>query len=153
MATKTGKKYIICDVAVSDRGKSTFLAGIIKLMLNNPNFKVIAQNLHLVTEQWIVFEEVNTGETILIQTKGDDEESYDETRKYLLEHNVDIIVCARRTHGITADVVQYIAKKYHFTELDFTHMYPQDFNWALPAFVNIANPTLTQAIYNIIVSL
>ena len=67
-------------------------------------------------------------------------------------HEVDIILCARHTQGITKQIVQDIANKYNYEELDFTHMYPKDFNWSSPA-VGISNSILSQAIYDILISL
>ena len=143
MATKTGKKYIICDVAPANRGKTTFLKEVIKVLTIHLGAGLVIAT-HWRIDQCVVFTHKKSGKTILVQTGGDKEVSFVHTIKYLKTHEVDIILCAR--------IVQDIANKYNYEELDFTHMYPQNFNWSSPA-VGISNSILSQAIYDILMSL
>ena len=151
MATKTGKKYIICDVAPAKHGKTTFLKEVIKVLTIHLGAGLVIAT-HWRIDQCVVFTHKRSGITILVQTGGDKEVSFVHTIEYLKTHEVDIILCARHTQGITKQIVQDIANKYNYEELDFTHMYPKNFNWSSPA-VGISNSILSQAIYDILMSL
>lgn len=151
MATKTGKKYIICDVASGNHGKTIFLKEVIKILTIHLGAGLVLAT-HLRKDQCVVFTHKKFNITILVQTGGDKEVSFVHTIEYLKTHEVDIILCARHTQGITKQIVQQIASQYNYEELDFTHMYSQNLNWPSPA-VGISNSILSQAIYDILMSL
>ena len=158
MATNTGLKYIICDVATKDHGKTTFLKIVANLLKAHPGstVTVLAKRWH--NDECFVWTDPKTGKTILVQTKGDEESSFTYTLNYLKNHGnmnlpeADIILCARHNYGQTKDVVQYITKQYNYVELDFTHMYPQSFNWSLPSTI-ITHNIMSQSVYDILLSL
>ena len=158
MATNTGLKYIICDVATKNHGKTTFLKIVANILKAHRGSTTTVLAKRWGNDECFVWTDHKTGKTILVQTKGDDAPSFAYTLNYLKNHkganvpDVDIILCARHNYGQTKDVVQYIAKQYNFVELDFTHMYPQDFNWSQPA-VGITHNILAKAIYDSLLSL
>ena len=116
MATKTGKKYIICDVAPAKHGKTTFLKEVIKVLTIHLGAGLVIAT-HWRIDQCVVFTHKKSGITILVQTGGDKEVSFVHTIEYLKTHEVDIILCARHTQGITKQIVQDIANKYNYEEL------------------------------------
>lgn len=151
MATKTGKRYIICDVAPGNHGKTTFLKEVIKILTIHLGAGLVLAT-HWRKDQCVVFTYKKINKTILVQTGGDKDACFNHTLKYLKTHEVDIILCARHTQGITKQIVQQIASQYNYEELDFTHMYPKNLNWSSPS-VGISNSILSQAIYNVLMSL
>lgn len=151
MATKTGKKYIICDVATKKHGKTTFLKEVVKILTTHLGAGVVIAKSWR-NDQCVVFTHKPSPKKILVQTKGDDADSFAPMLDHLKSNDVDIILCARHTQGITKKIVQYIATQYNFEELDFTHIHPHNLNWASPS-VGITNSILSQAIYDILISL
>lgn len=158
MATNTGLKYIICDVAGKKHGKTTFLKLVAKILNAQPGSTTTVLATRWLNDECFVWTDHKTGKTILVQTKGDDAPSFAHTLNYLKNHkaanmpDVDIILCARHTMGQTKKVVRHISTQYNFEELDFTHMYPNNFNWSRPA-VGITHNILAKAIYDILMTL
>ena len=65
MATKTGKKYIICDVASANRGKTTFLKEVIKVLTIHFGAGLVIAT-HWRKDQCVVFTHKKSGKTILV---------------------------------------------------------------------------------------
>lgn len=112
--TVTGERYILCDNAPSNWGKSSVLAEVANYYLNNPAmFNVLDSKLFLL-DRWAVVEEKGTGKIILIQTKGDIPGSYKRTLTHMSKQNipvVDIIICACRPNDVTQKLVEKLAGK------------------------------------------
>ncbi len=125
-------KYIICDVASADHGKTTFLKEVIESFKASKEWQVVTSQPKYVSDLWIVFRHIISGKVVLVQTMGDEAALYSETIKYITNNNVNIILCARRSRGQTLTAVQTIVRM-GFTELDFTHLYPATLNWSDPA--------------------
>ena len=88
MATKTGKKYIICDALPGDQGKTSTLVGVYNRLLSDHRFQLTVPNpSRLKRDRWGIFVEKKTGLKILIQTQGDKDFSYNRTKEYLKEKN------------------------------------------------------------------
>lgn len=100
MATKTGKKYIICDVATKNHGKTTFLKEVVKILTTHLGAGVVIAKSWR-NDQCVVFTHKPSNKKILVQTKGDDADSFALMLDHLKSNDVDIILCARHTQGIT----------------------------------------------------
>ena len=112
--TVTGERYILCDNAPSDWGKSTVLAKVANYYLNNPTMFNVLDSKLFKLDRWAVVEEKATGKIILIQTKGDIPGCYTRTLTYMSKQNnhiVDIIVCACRPNDATQQLVEKLAGK------------------------------------------
>ena len=155
MATNTGQKYIICDVATQKYGKTLFLKEVAKLLKTNPSLTLTHHNKRWRKDEWFVLVDKSTNKSILVQTKGDNLKSFSDTVNYLKNNIVDIIVCARHSRGNTVKIVQQLKSHYNYSELDFTHMFPNPrtlMNWKQPA-IRIAESKISRAIYEIVLSL
>ncbi len=159
MATKTGKKYIICDALPADQGKTSTLVELYNRLFSDPHFQLITvQNPpRLKRDRWGIFVETKKGIKILIQTQGDKVSSYGRTLKYLEEINnseeIDIIIIASHTHGDTLNCVKNIAKTYHYTEIYFGNFRPKDKYYWQPPYSSIIMDTNIDALYNLICKL
>ena len=159
MPTKTGKKYIICDAAPSSWGKTTTLKAVSDLFETNPlAFNTLSKNHKLSKESWIVFQEITTSKTILIQTQGDQKQSFNDTKKYLSEKQiVDIIICASRPDGPSWKAVEWIIKNYGYKLINFRNFCPFKKNrrslFKISAISDINKVHLAQLIYNFALAL
>lgn len=141
--THTGLKYVICDSASSNQGKTMALADVANTLMSDPAFITLAQHPLKPRKRgrdiWVVLQEISTQKIILIQSGGDIASVYRRTWEYLAKGHVDIIVLASHNYGVTRAIVQQIARKYNYTELYFSNFRPKDrFSW-LPAFNSIVS--------------
>ena len=147
--TITGERYILCDNAPSNWGKSNALAAVADYYLNNPSlFQVLYKKLY-VLDRWAVVREIATGKVILVQTKGDVEGCYSRTLTYMLNKKnpvVDIIVCACHPDDTTHILVETLAgrsfKLYYFRNFSIFKK-----PWIQPASTMVKNQ-LTDSIVN-----
>lgn len=142
-------KYIICDSARANWGKSTTLLEVANLFECNPNFKVLRKTF-VGTDQWLV---VTDGKkTYLIQTQGDYAKCFDKTLSFLQDGgNADIIICACHTRGESRAQLNEIAHSYHFTQIFFNNFSPL-FNKWIPE-INNANKLIAKSVYELALSL
>ena len=77
-------KFIICDCARANWGKTTTLVEVINLFKSTPvRFSVIATTSVPTPDQWFVFHDAVTSKDILIQTAGDNSGCFTDTKNYL----------------------------------------------------------------------
>ena len=149
--TITGERYILCDNATSDSGKSTVLAAVADYFLSNPSIFQILDNKIYVLDRWAVVREISTGKVILVQTKGDIEGCYSKTLTYMLNKRnpmVDIIVCACHPNDSTHLLVETLAGK-SFKLYYFSNFAIYKKPWIQPASTIVKNQ-LKDSIINIV---
>ena len=100
------EKYIVCDFARSDWGKSETLLKVVDKLKTKT--KPTIEELIDGHDKYAVFEINN--KTIAVITQGDPNSYQAIGLKRAVAENADIIVCASRTRGDTVDVVYEIAK-------------------------------------------
>lgn len=149
--TLTRERYILCDNAPSNWGKSTALAAVADYYLNNPSiFQVLASKIY-VLDRWAIVREIATGKVILIQTKGDAPGCYSKTLAYLENKNnpiVDVIICACHPDDETHQIVEALAGK-TFKLFYFRNFAVHKRPWIKPAS-SIVKDQLRDSIINII---
>lgn len=99
-------KYIICDFARSDWGKSITLLNVIDILKTKTKPKT--EELIDEYDKYAVFE--LDGKVIVVNTQGDPDSYQEEGLKRAVAEKATIIVCASRTKGNTVDVIYEIAK-------------------------------------------
>lgn len=117
-------KYLLCDSATADYGKSTTLNYLLDLFKSMPElYKIISlQEYNAEGDNVCVIQCVHSNKTIIIQTGGDNEEAFKLTLDYLAYHEPDIIVCASRTKQSTAEATKYICDTYEYHYIDFRNL-------------------------------
>ena len=151
LKTNTGQRYILCNNAPDNWGKTTLLAEVADYYLNNPTiFQIICKTIYKF-DRWAVVREIATGKIILIQTKGDVVGCFSKTFKYLLDKKnpfVDIIICACHPNNSTHRLVEKLARNtfnlYYFRNFSI-HTKP----WILPAST-IVKDELKESIISIV---
>ena len=165
MPTKTGHKYLICDAANPSWGKTTTLTEVINIFKTlSSAFNMIDRKLYKnkagqIIDEWIVFQEVATSKTILIQTQGDEKQSFNYTNEYLETGSiVDIIICASHLNGPSWNAVERIVKRYGYTQINFSNFCPLNSRnrkklFQIPAISDVNKVHLAQLIYNFVLAL
>lgn len=151
--TMTGERYILCDCALSNYGKSNVLTAVADYYISNPTLYTILTSKIFKDDRWLVVREISTNKIILVQTKGDDAGCFSRTISYLYNSKnpiVDIILCASHPNDVTHNIVKAIAGK-TFKLFCFTNFYPDQKykKWILPAS-NIVKVQLKNTIIDII---
>lgn len=129
-------RFLFCDCAESDTGKTTFLLDVIGCLLNTFGFTI-----HLETDlrdinkpityagnrndRWVV---LRKGEKmIIVQTEGDYKSSFNNTYDYTSKNgDVDVIICASRLDSKIKERASELSNRYkvHF----FQHIISVDRN-------------------------
>ena len=120
-------KYILCDAATADYGKSTTLNHLLALFQSMPNlYKVTPlQKYNTEGDNVCLIECLHIGKTILIQTGGDNSYAFQLTLNHLEKNTTmlpDVIVCASRTKGGSAEEAEYIRRTYNYHYIDFRNL-------------------------------
>jgi hypothetical protein len=120
----TKQRYLFCDCAESDTGKTTFLLDVIGCLINTFGYTI-----HLETDlrdinkrityagdgndRWVVLEK--DGKKIIVQTEGDYQTSFNNTYNYTSKYGeVDIIICASRLDTKIKERAKLSKYKVHF---------------------------------------
>ena len=100
------EKYIICDFARSDWGKSETLLKVIDILKTKAD--PVTEELIDGHDKYAVFE--LDGKKIVVNTQGDPYSYQEKGLKRAVDENAVIIVCASRTRGNTVEMIYEIAK-------------------------------------------
>ena len=149
--TKTKMRYILCDNAPGNWGKSTILSAVADYYLSNPAiFKVIYSKL-MRNDRWCVVQEIATGKIVLVQTKGDIPGCYARTLSYIQNKKnlpVDVIICACHPNDQTHQIVEALAGKV-FKLYYFSNFSAYNKPWTTPSAI-IVKDELKDCIVNIV---
>ena len=132
----TKQRYLFCDCAESDTGKTTFLLNVIGCLINTFGFTIHSEtDLRDINkpityagngnDRWVVLDK--SGKKIIVQTEGDYKVSFDNTYDYTSKcGNVDIIICASRPDTKIKERASALSDRYkvHF----FQHIISVDRN-------------------------
>ncbi len=151
------KKYILCDAAVANYGKSTTLNQVLSLFREKPDlYKIIPlQEYNSKGDNVCVIRCLHSNSSILIQTGGDNKEAFYPTLDYLKnnqENLPNVIVCASRTKQSTPRVVENICDNYDFHYVEFRNLCawrPED----IPFIKQLNERFLVPALYETILHL
>ena len=100
------KKYIICDFARSDWGKTQTLLKVIELIKKTTPPRIE----ELIGDKDKYAEFVLNERIVAVNTQGDPGSYQEEGLKRAIQENADIIVCASRVRGSTVEKVYKYAK-------------------------------------------
>ena len=100
------KKYIICDFARGDWGKTQTLLKAIEL-LKKTTFPIVEE---LIGEKDKYAKFIINEKIIVFNTQGDPESYQEEGLKRAIQDNANIIICASRVRGSTVGIVYKYAK-------------------------------------------
>lgn len=124
-------RYVLCDCAESNSGKSEFLLQVIDELTNTRGYSIKkeadlrdinkSKNLND-RDRWIVL--VKDGKEIIIQTEGDYKVSFNNTYAYINDHDVDVIICASRLDAKIKERVLDLKNRY--TVIFFQHFIQED---------------------------
>lgn len=98
-------KYIVCDFARGNWGKTNTLLKVIDL-LKRKTPPIVEEHIGEV-DKYAVFE--LDGKTIVINTQGDPDSYQKVGLQRAINDDADIIVCASRTKGSTVETIYEIA--------------------------------------------
>ena len=119
-------KYIICDCAHANWGKTTTLLEVVNLIVTNPTNFVVLKTIYHGVDKWVVAQEISTGKIILVQTQGDDANAFNDTNHHLSAGSpVNIIICSSRTKGTARSAVSRIARTYGYETILFRNFCPE----------------------------
>lgn len=127
-----GNKYIICDYAKANWGKTETLLEVISLLKGKPQNTLIYEKPNTGKDKWCHFE--MNGKSIVISTLGD---PYSDQPLWLedaaAKAKAEIIVTASRTSGSTVNAVYNIATRYGYEVIWF-----QNFHFDNSALVGLS---------------
>jgi len=116
-------KYIICNFAQSDWGKSKTLLKVIDLLKK----RVVPETEKLIDgyDKYAVFDFEK--KRIVVITQGDPDSHQEECLNNAVKEKATIIVCASRTRGSTVDCIYKTAKN-GYDVVWFSNLYADDEN-------------------------
>lgn len=142
-------KFIICDCAKANWGKTTTLIEVEKLFNLSPLFSSL-QRSDWGKDVWAVYERISDKRIFVIQTEGDYKKSFNNTIQYAKEGKVDIIICACRDDNRYKERVDYIAKTFAFEKIFFNNFCPSKKAFRKIPALNYANKvSLPNAIFTL----
>ena len=103
------KKYIICDSARAESGKTAVLSELADKLKSSKNIKQLDFKDLNNGDVWYVFE--CKGKKICIITSGDNSKDMEEWFGWALDYKSDVVVCASRSKGETIGCVNEYAEK------------------------------------------
>ena len=121
-----GKKYIICDYARANWGKTEALLEVISLLKGKPQNTLIYEKPNTGKDKWCHLE--MKGKPVVISTLGD---PYSDQSLWLedaaAKAKAEIIVTASRTSGSTVNAVYDIATRYGYEIVWFQNFHFENF--------------------------
>lgn len=124
------KKYIICNYADANWGKTETLLAVIDL-LKKSNCEIIKKGETEEGDQWYHFKFKNEKE-IVISTLGDPDSKQSHWLKAATKTGAKVIVTASRARGITRYNVENIADKHGYSIIKFSNFHFEDYVEDLP---------------------
>lgn len=126
------KKYIICDYARANWGKTETLLEVISLLKGKPQSTVIYEKPNTGKDKWCHFE--MKGKPVVISTLGDPYSAQPAWLEDATNTGAEIIVTASRTSGSTVNAVYDIATRYGYEVIWF-----QNFHFDNSALVGLSS--------------
>lgn len=131
------KKYIICNYAKANWGKTETLLEVIEILKNSENFdsnqyKFINEKHDTGEDKWCHFKV--KGKPVVISTLGDPYSPQLEWLTDAAETEAKVIVTASRTRGVTLNHVYSVANKYGYDVIWFESFHFDNYVKDLPIF-------------------
>ncbi|MBR3558352.1 MAG: hypothetical protein IKN78_05725 [Bacteroidales bacterium] len=126
------KKYIICDYARANWGKTETLLEVISLLKGKPQSTLIYEKPNTGKDKWCHFE--MKGKPVVISTLGDPYSAQPAWLEDATNTGAEIIVTASRTSGSTVNAVYDIATRYGYEVIWF-----QNFHFDNSALVGLSS--------------
>lgn len=126
------KKYIICDYARANWGKTETLLEVISLLKGKPQSTLIYEKPNTGKDKWCHFE--MKGKPVVISTPGDPYSAQPAWLEDATNTGAEIIVTASRTSGSTVNAVYDIATRYGYEVIWF-----QNFHFDNSALVGLSS--------------
>ncbi len=149
------KKFIICDYARANWGKTTNLRMVFELLSQNHLPKeVIWTKQENKSDVWALFE--IEGKSIVVCSLGDPDSCHKEWLDKAVKLNVDIIICAARIRGETIQNVYSAQKNGNYEDIFWFQNFNSDkkteISSELPEMLDI-NKFMAEAIIKIVLRL
>lgn len=138
------KKYIICDSARAESGKTAVLSELADKLKSSKNIKQLDFKDLNNGDVWYLFE--CKGKKICIITGGDDAKSIKKWLDWSMKANADIVVCASRSKGDTVHCVNEFASKSGFSIVKFSNYFCEGDD----SEINVLNECTAESILNVI---
>ena len=119
------KKYIICDYAKTNWGKTESLLEVISLLKESPQNTIIFEKPNTGKDKWCHFEV--KGKPVVISTLGDPYSAQPVWLEDAAKTGAEIIVTASRTSGSTVKAVYDIATRYGYEIIWFQNFHLDNF--------------------------
>ena len=123
-------KYIICDFATSNWGKTKTLLKVIEILKTKVKPTIEEQ---IGEDKFAVFD-INK-KKIAINTQGDPNSYLEEGLERAIDMNADIIICASRTKGATISYIYNHAKN-GYEIVWFSNFHADDVNFTNTSLLN-----------------
>ena len=139
-------KYLICDLARSDWGKTQTLLKVIYLIKTKT--KPLVEEVIDDVDKFAIFK-IN-GKKIIVSTQGDPNSYQKEGLLRAVNDNADIIVCASRTKGYTANNI-YETTNGNYEIILFNNFYADNKDLScIPSLKNISAEAIVNLLLTII---
>ncbi len=115
------KKYIVCDSARAESGKTTSLCLLADKLKSSKNIKQLDFKELNEVDKWYLFE--CQDKKICVITSGDDAKLVKTWLNWALKANVDVVVCASRSKGDTIHCVNKFASRCNFSIVRFSNYF------------------------------
>lgn len=119
------KKYIICNYAKANWGKTKTLLVVIDL-LTKSNCEIIKKEETKEGDKWYHFKFKN-GKEVVISTLGDPDSEQLRWLKEAAKTRAEVIVTASRARGVARHNVENIADKHGYSIIKFANFHFEDY--------------------------
>lgn len=138
------KKYIICDSAKAESGKSAVLNEFADRLKSCRNTKQLDSKDLNDFDKWYLFE--YQGKKICVITGGDEASLMKKWFDWALKANADVIVCASRSKGDTMHCVNKFASKGGFSIVKFSNYFCEGDD----SEIDVLNECTAESVLNVI---
>lgn len=146
-------RFILCDCAPGDWGKSMTLKKLIDLFETNNDFerKAKKKGKNDKSDFWCVFQSIKSNQIIIIQTEGDYDTSFGQTMEFLKENSFDLLVCASKCENSNAySIVDRISSVFDLEIIRFRNYHCANDDKLRQ---ELLNEQMAQSLYNLIMQL
>lgn len=118
------QKYIICNSACANWGKSDTLLDVIATLKKTSSYKLLCEKPNNGKDKWCYF--VDEEKSVVISTLGDPNSAQPKWLEDAAKTNANVIVTACRTRGSSVNAVYDVANRYGYEIIWFNNFHCDD---------------------------
>lgn len=142
------QKLMLCTTSTKNSGKAEFLKSLISFF-EKSKAVIFKSETDMYGDLHAVFSV--RGKNVLIQTNGDDDESFKQIKRVASKYKAEVVICPTRTRGQEQyNILEKFAEKNGYKVLWFRHFFMEEHPGDCQVLLNKANEHLACAIFEFV---